>query len=301
MDETPNPSNSTTASPVKEIAPVAAAGKDEKGGVNETEAQEEYLRSTSFFSTKKPKNATEGITRGVQNILVGAVGAAGTVMASPVVFAYKGGQDGGVLGAVKGFGFGLGAGLIGGVGMAVQGVATGVYQIGRGVINAPAAMSAQTQGKEWDEHRQEWIPTQLSEEAKLLEFSDDQYIHAFFQKLGQPLPENFTINPNNANKNKQVVDLEYYNLLEVPTNASASEIKKAYYLKAKQAHPDRHPNDATAHHRFQLIGEAYQTLSDPKLRASYDEHGKSQDSNEITKLDSNTLYTFKPVQYSRRF
>jgi len=57
---------------------------------------------------------------------------------------------------------------------------------------------------------------------------------------------------------KEVLELEFYELLDVPSNASQSEIKKAYYTKAKQNHPDRHPNDPDAHSKFQKIGEAYQ-------------------------------------------
>ena len=41
-------------------------------------------------------------------------------------------------------------------------------------------------------------------------------------------------------------------MLGVPSNATAAEIKKAYYLKAKQSHPDKHPGDPEAHARFQV-------------------------------------------------
>ncbi|KAK6860518.1 hypothetical protein PG995_004154 [Apiospora arundinis] len=71
-----------------------------------------------------------------------------------------------------------------------------------------------------------------------------------------------------------VADTAYYDALGVQPTATDIEIKKAYRKLAIIHHPDKNPNDPTAHEKFQTIGEAYQVLSDKDLRAAYDKYGK---------------------------
>ena len=73
-----------------------------------------------------------------------------------------------------------------------------------------------------------------------------------------------------------VVDTEYYDVLGVKPDASDIEIKKAYRKLAITTHPDKNPGDATAHERFQAIGEAYQVLSNKDARVLYDKYGKEK-------------------------
>jgi curved DNA-binding protein len=68
---------------------------------------------------------------------------------------------------------------------------------------------------------------------------------------------------------------DYYQILGVPRNASASEIKGAYRKLAMQYHPDRNPGDKQAEERFKEMNEAYQVLSDQQKRARYDQLGAS--------------------------
>ncbi len=61
----------------------------------------------------------------------------------------------------------------------------------------------------------------------------------------------------------------YYEVLGVPRDASAADIREAYRALAMRWHPDRNP-DPEALERFKLINVAYQTLSDPETRRRHD-------------------------------
>ena len=63
---------------------------------------------------------------------------------------------------------------------------------------------------------------------------------------------------------------DYYDILGVDEDASASDIKKAYRTLARKHHPDRNPDDAEAEDRFKEIQEAYAVLSDDEKRQQYD-------------------------------
>jgi len=73
----------------------------------------------------------------------------------------------------------------------------------------------------------------------------------------------------------------YYEVLEIPNNSSEADIKKAYKKLAIKWHPDKNPtNKEEAEAKFKEISEAYQVLSDPQKRETYDRFGEEGIKNE---------------------
>ncbi|XP_011640486.1 protein tumorous imaginal discs, mitochondrial-like isoform X2 [Pogonomyrmex barbatus] len=69
----------------------------------------------------------------------------------------------------------------------------------------------------------------------------------------------------------------YYEILGVSKNASAKDIKKAYYQLAKKYHPDTNKGDPDANQKFQEVSEAYEVLSDETKRREYDTWGATSE------------------------
>lgn len=62
----------------------------------------------------------------------------------------------------------------------------------------------------------------------------------------------------------------YYDVLGVSKTATDEELKAAYRKLAKTYHPDLNQGDESAANKFKEVNEAYETLSDTKKRADYD-------------------------------
>ncbi|KAF9459578.1 hypothetical protein BDZ94DRAFT_1284340 [Collybia nuda] len=68
-----------------------------------------------------------------------------------------------------------------------------------------------------------------------------------------------------------VRETKFYDLLEVPPNASESELKKAYRKKALRLHPDKGGDPEL----FKEVTHAYEILSDADKRSIYDARGEA--------------------------
>lgn len=67
----------------------------------------------------------------------------------------------------------------------------------------------------------------------------------------------------------------YYELLGVHPGASTEEVKRAFFSKSKELHPDRDPGNPALHSRFVELSEAYQVLSREQSRRNYDHQLRS--------------------------
>lgn len=226
----------------------------------EEDLQEASEVFNSLFSTRRPKDGWAGLSSGLKSATKGTVAGLASLVAQPIAGAQEGG--------VKGFFGGLATGVASAVALPVTGICVGAYQVGRGLVNTGEAMNASKAGMQWDAEKREWIFYYLDKDKKEVE-ELEAALKA--EKTGTTASGDTATTDMNE---KKVKDREFYDLLGVSTSASAGEIKKAYYKEARKCHPDKCPDDPEAANKFQVLGHAYQILSNEQSRASYDKNGK---------------------------
>src|SRR5262245_2949200 len=85
--------------------------------------------------------------------------------------------------------------------------------------------------------------------------------------------------------------MDFYIVLGLERGATVGDIKRAYKRIARKFHPDINPGDRMAAAQFRQIAEAYETLSDPDRRRSYDSSG-------VASADDPATYGFEGFDFS---
>jgi molecular chaperone DnaJ len=67
--------------------------------------------------------------------------------------------------------------------------------------------------------------------------------------------------------------MDFYAILGLSTDASVTDIKRAYRRMARRYHPGINPGDRASEEMFRRVSEAYETLVDPRRREKYDAVG----------------------------
>mmetsp|Transcript_7025 Transcript_7025/g.9414 ORF Transcript_7025/g.9414 Transcript_7025/m.9414 type:complete len:398 (+) Transcript_7025:160-1353(+) len=240
-------------------------------GVPMDEGTEESSTTTTnpinvIFTRSQPRDLFDGTINGVLNIIKGAFGAFASILVCPII-GYKVAES-----STTGVIVGLIGGGISGFIVGVAGIVTGLSQIVSGFMATPAAIKSSKDGMAWDKRDGKWIWYRLEEEEQeLLRTKPDPNASSSSSSSTKD-------NKNKAHPKRKVKNTEYYDLLEVSPDATPSQIKKAYYKKAKKLHPDKNPENAEeAEVLFRELSLAYQTLSDEDARAAYDKSGQSVD------------------------
>eukprot|EP00916_Digyalum_oweni_P023189 GHVL01038510.1.p1 GENE.GHVL01038510.1~~GHVL01038510.1.p1 ORF type:complete len:560 (+),score=128.04 GHVL01038510.1:35-1714(+) len=216
---------------------------------------EDSMSLCDIFPSKPPKHLVDGLWKGTASIAIGISLGITSLVTTPWIMA----REQGFIGFCKGVGLGTASLIF----LPTIGAAFCIYHLFYGIIMTPISITSRLQGKSYDNDENRWkyysleddIATYLTDEEK----NEDEDL-----KTGESPREKRTVKETGL-----------YDLLGVETNATSNQIRKAFYIKARNCHPDKNQDNPDAHAQFQELGAAYQILQNPVARARYDAEGKA--------------------------
>ncbi|CAI5486539.1 unnamed protein product [Closterium sp. Naga37s-1] len=268
-------------------------------------------RIDQLYGDRNAKNFREGLGKGLVSVGKGVFAGVGGLIVAPVAGLV---QQGGV-GLIKGTFLGVAGAVV----LPTVGIVQGVRQLGEGIKNTPDAVREMMKKDKCEEEAEK---AEVVEDAEADKVNEETYSHTreavekvaledeaakSAAKPAEP-SEAAAAAPAEKREKREVKEEELYMVLEVPTDATSAEIKKAYFKTlgqhsslldpsfpsppfhalyplcrshvdlrpqlARTCHPDKVPDDEAAKAKFQAIGEAYQVLMDPESREKYDRFGR---------------------------
>ncbi|KAN0023004.1 hypothetical protein ACTFIU_009087 [Dictyostelium citrinum] len=100
----------------------------------------------------------------------------------------------------------------------------------------------------------------------------------------------------NETEKQPIESICFYKVLGVEKTATEADLKKAYYKKAREVHPDKN-NSPEAKEEFQKLGRIYSILKEPSSRKFYDKHGDVEGT-DLGGLKGEDLYNAWMEQYN---
>ncbi|CAI5459590.1 unnamed protein product [Closterium sp. Yama58-4] len=284
------------------------------GGVQPMTLKEVQERIDQLYGDRSAKNLREGIRKGFISVGKGVFAGVGALVAAPIAGAA---QEGGI-GLVKGTVAGVASLVV----LPTIGIVQGAQQLGQGIKNMPDAVREMMKKDKCEEEAEKG---EILEDPDADKLNEQTYSHTreTVEKIALEAETEATAasaakaaadevaatsaaeaaaaaEAEKKGEKREVKDEALYLVLEVATDASSVEIKKAYYKLARTCHPDKNPGDESAKAKFQAVGEAYQVLMDPVKREQYDRFGRA--ALEDTFMDPGSFFTmafgadrFKPL------
>jgi len=92
----------------------------------------------------------------------------------------------------------------------------------------------------------------------------------------------------------------YYEILEVTTEATHEEIRRAFRHLALKCHPDKNKNSEESKQKFMKIVEAYEVLSDDQAKKNYDNSTFQRKPGHMPRwtppADFSTIYSYEEIK-----
>ena len=196
-----------------------------------------------------PSSLAGGVVSGVGSVLAGLGAGAASLVAAPVL----GARRAGVAGAAAGAAAGVAAAVV----LPAAGAAAAAAAVVVGAVNTPSAIAASVAGKEWSAEAARYVDYRLDEDAARVRAVD---ISSFAGGGGGG-------EGGSSSSRPPCVDTALYDELGVAPDASAAQIRRAYYTRSLLLHPDKNPG-ADAAEAFSRVAEAYQVLNNNEKKTS---------------------------------